>query len=130
MHLEMVRATNTNKLCVIKVGYYSGPWPTPEPDRGGDREQCEPGEEGWTTCIRSEVLYKQRAKSNILQTHTHSDTDTSGTNINTGVGKHTQTDTENIWHTLVCTYAYLYPLWLVHTDFLTRYDADVFMTHL
>lgn len=53
MHLEMVRATNTNKLCVIKVGYYSGPWPTPEADRGEDREHCELGEEGCTMYIIS-----------------------------------------------------------------------------
>lgn len=57
MHLEMVRATNTNKRFVIKVGYYSGPQPTPDPDGGGDREHCELGEEGWTTyIIRAEEL--------------------------------------------------------------------------
>lgn len=41
MHLEMVRPTNTNKRYVIKVGYYWGPWPTPE--------HWEPTEEGRAT---------------------------------------------------------------------------------
>lgn len=58
MHLEMVRATNTTKRFMITVGYYWGPWPTPEPDRGGDREHCNLGEHGWTTYItrREELL--------------------------------------------------------------------------
>lgn len=53
MHLEMVRATNTNKQYVIKADYYAGPWLTPKPDGGGDREHCEPGEQGWS---REELL--------------------------------------------------------------------------
>ncbi len=82
MHLEMVRATNPNKRFVIKVGYYSGPWPTPEPDGGGDREHCELGEEGRTTCIimREELLiYAERQiqlKTTKTREHTHTPTQT------------------------------------------------------
>lgn len=67
MHLEIVGATNTNKQYVIKVGYYSGPWPTPEPDRGGNRKHFELQEEGWTTYfIRRDDLLTQ-----VNPTHTH-----------------------------------------------------------
>lgn len=71
----MVRPTNTNKRYVIKVGYYWGPWPTPEQDQDVDEEHWELKEEGRATnIIRSEELVTSTTSQIKYKTTTESQT--------------------------------------------------------